>query len=194
MKCGNIGHQIWQHWKISNESIQNGISRFLLFLNFLNKILDLFNHWILLVKIYFYVYCMQRKIRKCIYIGLQYKTKIILQLFIIYTKNLQSSRWREPIRYFHSLKLAFNWFTPTVAANSCTERCVLYCDYLTFAPAYLLELEWHHPDVACCGPMTGFNFSGLSDFSDSDAELGLLKGGIYCLCKGIIWFLFQVLG
>ena len=37
-----------------------------------------------------------------------------------------SNLWYEPIRNPHPLNSAFNWFTPTVAANSCTNRCVVY--------------------------------------------------------------------
>ena len=31
-------------------------------------------------------------------------------------------------RWMRSLSFPSLWFSPTVAANSCTERCVVYCD------------------------------------------------------------------
>ena len=43
-----------------------------------------------------------------------------------------SNRCRRPIRNPHLLNAEFYRFRPTVAANSCTETCLMYCSLKTF--------------------------------------------------------------
>ena len=62
---------------------------------------------------------------------LRYKATVCnyLQLLAIFCSN----RWWEPIRNPYPFNSALYWFSPTVAANSCTESCVVNWVALKFA-------------------------------------------------------------
>ena len=61
-----------------------------------------------------------------------------------------SNRCRRPIRKPHLLNAEFYRFRPTVAANSCTETCLMYCSLKTFTGnvyiymIYILYILYHN--------------------------------------------------
>ena len=70
--------------------------------------------------------------------------------YAIFRATVCSNRWREPIGNAHPLNSAFNWFSLTVAANSCTKSCVrVYrCIYETFFCAFqgAIKNSWCRKD------------------------------------------------